>query len=152
MIIKSKLSFDSHIFAKVKKANSIIAVFKKNFIKMTISVFLKIYKASLFFFYCFWSFLDFFTVFCTFLFSSKFVFGFFLVIHYFRPILRFLFNCFWAQGLGISGLMTSHPTLRPPELLVLAVSTELFGGLLKSRPSNRTRYASTLLTQKNLSL
>ena len=39
VIIDSKLSFDSHIFAKVKKANSILAVFKKMFIKMTITVF-----------------------------------------------------------------------------------------------------------------
>ena len=44
VIIDSKLSFDSHIFAKIKKANSIIAVFKKTFIKMTIRVFLNIYK------------------------------------------------------------------------------------------------------------
>ena len=29
VILDSKLSFDSHIFAKVEKANSIIAVFKK---------------------------------------------------------------------------------------------------------------------------
>ena len=44
VIIDSKLSFDSHIFAKVKKANSIIAVFKTTFIKMTIPVFLNVYK------------------------------------------------------------------------------------------------------------
>ena len=44
VIIDSKLSFDSHIFAKIKKANSIIAVFKKKFIKMTIPVFLNVYK------------------------------------------------------------------------------------------------------------
>ena len=34
-IIDSKLSFASHIFVKVKKANSIMAVFKKTIIKMT---------------------------------------------------------------------------------------------------------------------
>ena len=44
VIIDSKLSFDSHIFAKVKKAISIIAVFKKTFNKMSIPVFLNIYK------------------------------------------------------------------------------------------------------------
>ena len=44
VIIDSKLSFDSHIFAKVKKAESINAVFKKTFIKMTIPVLLNIYK------------------------------------------------------------------------------------------------------------
>ena len=44
VIIDSKLSFDSHIFAKIKKASSIIAVFKKTFIKMNIPVFLNIYK------------------------------------------------------------------------------------------------------------
>ena len=45
VIIDSKLSFDSHIFAKIKKANSIIAVFTKTFIKITIPVFLNV-KAS----------------------------------------------------------------------------------------------------------
>ena len=44
VIIDSKLSFDSHILAKVKKAISIIAVFKKNFRKMSIPVFLNVYK------------------------------------------------------------------------------------------------------------
>ena len=44
VIIDSKLSFDSHIFAKIKKAKSINAVFKKTFIKMTIPVLLNIYK------------------------------------------------------------------------------------------------------------
>ena len=39
VIIDCKLSFDSHIFAKVEKANSIIAVFKKKFIKMITCVF-----------------------------------------------------------------------------------------------------------------
>ena len=48
VMIDSKLSFDSRIFAKIKKANSIIAVFKKKkFIKMTIPVFLMFIKASL---------------------------------------------------------------------------------------------------------
>ena len=46
----------------------------------------------------------FFTVFCTFLFSDKFVFGFFLVIHQFCLVLRFLFNCFWSWDLGTGGL------------------------------------------------
>ena len=46
VIIHSKLSFDSHIFAKVKKAISIIAVFKKTFPKMTIPVFLMFLKTS----------------------------------------------------------------------------------------------------------
>ena len=44
VIINIKLSFDSHIFAKIKKANSINAVFKKTFIKMTIPVSLNVYK------------------------------------------------------------------------------------------------------------
>ena len=44
VIIDSKLYLDSHIFVKVQKANSIIAVCKKTFIKMTIPVFLKVYK------------------------------------------------------------------------------------------------------------
>ena len=44
MIVDSKLSSDSHIFAKKKKAKSIIAVFKKAFIKMTIIVFINVYK------------------------------------------------------------------------------------------------------------
>ena len=40
VVIDKKLSFDSHVFAKVEKTNSIIAVFKKTIIKVTISVFL----------------------------------------------------------------------------------------------------------------
>ena len=44
MIIDSKLSFDSHIFAKIEKANSIIAVFKKKFIKMTKPEFVNVHK------------------------------------------------------------------------------------------------------------
>ena len=54
-----------------------------------------------------------------FLISTNIVFGFFLVIHYFCLVLRFLFNCFWSLDLGTSGLMTSHLTLRPPEFSVL---------------------------------
>ena len=56
------------------------------------------------FFTVFGLFLDFFTVFCSFLFSNKFIFGFFLVIHYFCLVLRFLINCFWSRDLGTSGL------------------------------------------------
>ena len=40
----TKLSFGSHIFAKVKKASSVIAIFKKTFVRMTRPVFLNIYK------------------------------------------------------------------------------------------------------------
>ena len=46
VIIDSKLYFDSHIFAKVEKAISIKAVFKKTFPKMTIPVFLIFIKTS----------------------------------------------------------------------------------------------------------
>ena len=56
-------------------------------------------------------FFGFFTGFCTFLFSSKLVFGFFLVVQHFWLVLRFLFNCFWCKDLGVSELMTSHLTL-----------------------------------------
>ena len=55
----------------------------------------------------------------TFLFSNIFVFGFFLVIHYFCLVLRSLLNYFWSRDLGTSGFMTSHLTLRPPEFSVL---------------------------------
>ena len=44
VIIGSKLSFDSHIFAKVRKTNSIIAVLKKFFPRKTIPVFLNVYE------------------------------------------------------------------------------------------------------------
>ena len=44
--IDSKFSFESHVFAKVKKASSVVAIFLKTFIRMTKHVFLKIYKGS----------------------------------------------------------------------------------------------------------
>ena len=43
-VIDSKLSSDSHIFAKGKKANTIIAVFRKTFIQMTRPVFLNVHR------------------------------------------------------------------------------------------------------------
>ena len=72
------------------------------------------YKLSLYVFLLFFGIFGFFTVFCTFLFSIKTVFGFFLVTHYFCLVLRFLFNCFWSRDLRTSGLWISHLTLRPP--------------------------------------
>ena len=80
-----------------------------------------IYKLSfyVFFFFTVFGLFWFFTVFCTFLFSNKFAFSFFLILHCFCLVLRFLFNCFWSQALGLSGPQTSRPTLRHPEFSVL---------------------------------
>ena len=45
VIIDSKFSFDSLNFAKVKNASSLIAIFKKKFVRMTRPVFLNINKS-----------------------------------------------------------------------------------------------------------
>ena len=86
------------------------------------------------FFCCFWLvFFGFFTVFCSILFSNKFVFWLFLGY----TILVWFYAFSRSRDLGMSGLMTSHLTFWPPEVLVLTKLKKLIvvGGGSAPSPS-----------------